>query len=230
MTQDVLEERESGGAGFAAPTSADGAWAEGEGETKIRGTLVESFEFYVVRFENLEYRAPNKPGVVPSGTARALILKGPSGTVGERVFGDFYLGVGRTESTGEKVGDTWVKVPKSAEKFAEQTTAFQQLCNRIGRIGQLTIVRLPSQEESLLKRYCLGWAKGFDAIIPIRIDKRRDPARNTFAWEGIRGLADPAHDKKLKAAGKTAIEEAEQRIAERNAKATKASAATTESL
>lgn len=186
-----------------------------EGQRKVSGKTVPTGT-YLVHFGGA--KAKFSQGGTPTARPWAQIKEGQDGTVGELVSADLYLAPSLTTF------EDGVKQAKTPEKLKEQAAAVQKNLNRIARIGQFGLNRptdLTSQQALDVYTEQFGQNGGFDAIIEIRESTEMyqgvESIRNKFVWESMAALTDIADDKKLAAAGKTALDEARAKIEKKNA-------------
>jgi hypothetical protein len=162
-----------------------------------------------------------KQGATPSGRVGVKVIEGLDGTVDTRLFDDLYLGVS-TEKNSDEIGPNGrsIRVPKTAEEIAKSTTFFQHTLNRLAHALGLALKRPQSRAQGALEAY-LAQFEGENLpafIVEVGIEPGRNggASRNRIKWDTARNPMEPAVDKKLAAAGKTALDEARQRIAERD--------------
>ena len=206
------------------------SWDETVPEAKVSGQVIAPFQFYIVAPFKAALKEL-KAGRTPAGRIGVKVLDGLTGTVGERLFDDLYLGVS-LEKYGDEVGPNGqaIKQPKTAAEVAKSTTYFQHSLNRLAKALDLPLKRPVNKSEGALETY-LSQFDGADRpafVVEIGIEPGRNggAARNRIKWDTARNVSEPALDKKLAAQGKTALDEAKQRISERNAAASKKGAST----
>lgn len=209
----------SNGRDFDDSPEFAGPWAGGEDDAKIRGQLVAASEFAVASLVGASARW-SKQKNTPSARIGVKIEEHPDAEmVGEVVWDDLYLSVSKTQRTDEKDEDgRAIEEPKAAAKLAEDIDSFQKRLNRIARVLGLQVARPQSKSEGGINAYVGQFesVKGVKFIIPIRIQKDfQGQPQNRLGWEGIRALTDKAINKKLRAANKSAYDEAKEEFAKR---------------
>lgn len=209
---------QQGGANAADPEYA--GWDDTVPQAKVSGQVVDAFPFYIVRPFTAKLR-DLKEGTTPNGRVGVLIVEGPGASADQRVFADLYLGVS-TDKPGKEIGPNGrpIKEPKTAKELAKSTTYFQHSLNRLAFALGLTIKRPAAKTEAAFEAY-LSQFDGDDRplmIVEIQVEaKEGQTPRNRIDWTSARGINEPAGDSKLAVQGMTALQEARQRIAERNA-------------
>lgn len=222
---DTIDDSEGVGAVGTEQTAADleygGNWASGEEEARVSGQAIPAFPFAIGVLTNAALKfSRNKQ--TPSIRVGFKIEEGIDGQEDATVFDDLYLSVSKEEPLDGKSTDgagNLVMVPKSAEKLAEDVEAFQKRLNKVARILHLPLAGPKNRSQQALEAYASQFQdaikRGEKAVIDVTIRNDRGQPQNRINWYGIRALDDKAVDKKLRAAGKTAAEEARQRITER---------------
>ena len=216
---DDMDQRDSGNE-FDYNSVFGGAAPTDEGDRKVSGKTVPSFPLYVVHVGGAKEGYSRQKGT-PFVRPWMLIKEGPDGTVGDLVSDDLYLSVSKTTNVDG------IDEVKSPEKFKDDATALVRKLNRIARIGGFPCAKPTGFDKESLGGYASQFSglggQGFDAIIEIRETTEEYESvkrtRNRIIWESMAALTDEADAKKLK--GKTALEEARLKIAERNAAAAK---------
>mgnify|MGYP001563259585 CR=1 FL=1 len=197
----------------------EGPWKEGEDEAKLRGQIVTASEFAVVSLVGAVARW-SKQKFTPSARMGVKVEEHfAEDAVGETVWDDLYLSVSKTTRTDEKDEDgRFVEVPKDAKQLAEDIDGFQKRLNRVARVLGLQVARPSGKNEAAINAYVGQFevAKGTKFIVPIRVQKDyQGNPQNRLGWEGLRALTDKAVNKKLRAAGKSAYDEAKEEFARR---------------
>lgn len=190
---------------------------QAEAERKVSGKTVPSFPLYVVHFGGAKAGFTAKKGS-PYVRPWCLIKAGLDGTEGTLVSDDLFL------SVSPNTMEDGVSVPKTSEKFHEDADRLVKILNKIARVGGFGQAHPRSYDKNDLDVYATQFAgvgeQGFDAIVEIREvteewegNKR---TRNRIIWESLASPNDAADAKKLAAQGKTALDEALLKIADRN--------------
>jgi hypothetical protein len=207
-----------------------GAWDETVPEAKVSGRVIPPFQFLVVKPFTAKLRPSrmDKEGNenTPSGRLGVQVIEGIEGTVGERVFDDLYLGVSKTTYSDEvDASGKSVKRGKTSEELAKSITYFQHTLNRLAFGAGLNIKRPAGRSVAAFEQY-LSQFDGEETtpfVVEVQIEaKQGQTPRNRIKWDTARSLTEPAIDAKLAREGKTALDEAKLRIAERNAAIAKA--------
>lgn len=189
-----------------------------EAETKVSGITIESFGYYIVHFGGA--KAAFKSTGVPSVRPWSQVREGPTGTVGHFLSDDLGNPFIAPSPTTEVDG---VKVKKDAATYAKQGDVIQKLLNKVARVGEFqsshpTDLNSLAALEAYAKQFEGRNGEGFDAIIEVSTEKNEYQGNTTFRnrikWDSMRAFTDPAVGKEF--AGKTALEEARAKIAERN--------------
>jgi len=188
-------------------------------QREVGGTAVPAFGYYVVHFGGAKARF-NKNGV-PDVRPWCKVKQGLSGTEGTLVtdsIGSPFKGaplIGISPTYKDEDGTVQKRTPK---ELADRAEVINKLLNRIAKVGKFVQARpsnLNSQES--LDAYAAQFEAngGFDAIVEIAYEPARGGygERNRIKWESIAALDDPAQTKQF--AGKTALQEAEAKIAAR---------------
>lgn len=204
--------------GFDYEGVFSGATTE-EAERRVSGKTVPSFPLYVVHFGGAKAGYSTKKGT-PFVRPYLHIRAGLDGTAGDIVSDDLYLSVSKTTTDDDNIVQR-----KSAEKFKEDAERLVMILNKIARVGGFGKAHPAGYDKTSLDAYAEQFAgpneQGFDAIVEIRETTEefegRKRTRNRIIWESLAALDDPADAKKLRAAGKTALDEALLKIEERNA-------------
>lgn len=216
------------GAGYtpgAVPVDGGAAygykWTDDEGERKVSKKGVPSFPLYGLHVEKAELRYTK--GGTPIGALAATVKFGPPDTAGRKVFFDMFLDV--SPITYAEDGQT--KIPKTEAEKEEGYARLNKIFNRVARIGKFALKRPHSTAKVHLEEYLsqFGSGGGFDCIADVKLDA--DYGRNSVWMESLAAFDDPADDKKLRAQGKTALEEAQIAVEKEVAKAQKQEAGRT---
>jgi len=196
-------------------------WDDTVPEAKVSGQTIPAFGFYVAQPFNGKLR-DLKPGTTPSGRIGIKMVEAPTSAVDARIFDDLYLGVSKEKASDEVgPGGRPVKVPKTAAEIAKSTNYFQHTLNRLAQALGLALKHPVAKTEAALETY-LSQFEGDNTplfIVEVGIEPPRQAgqtARNRIKWDTARHPSEPAVDKALAAQGKTALDEARLRIAERN--------------
>jgi len=195
----------------------DGMDEAGEVAPVVSGQTIPSFGYYVLRFVNGKGAISSGAAKTPLARLQAVVQNGPDGTVGERLFDDFYLRVSKTTT------EDGVKVPKDAELYAEHVKLFQNSLNKIARIGQFELPHPTAAAVEALDTYAQQFGVkgegGFTAICEV--------SESTDTWQGVtrtrnrmrllslRAVDDPCIGKRMPP-GTSALEEAMIKIEEKN--------------
>jgi len=191
-------------------------FSDEEGERRVRGEPVVQFPYYVVKFEDGK-GAFSKVKNTPSARYRVNILHGPAGTIGERVFDDFYLSISPTKSEGE--GDRRTDVPKTDKEKSSARKMLSDAQNKVARVLEFDQKAPNGFSQDEIDAYAKQFSKGVTAIVTISYIKASGPypAKNRIDLLSLARPDDPAHGKKAPA-GQTALEEALLKIKEFDAR------------
>ena len=192
-------------------------WNDDEGERQVTKKGVPAFPLYVLHVDKAELRYTTGAAKMPLAAITATVKEGPTETIGRKVFFDSFLDI----SLNTVAEDGQTKVPKTQAELDKGYANLNENFNRIARVGKFVSKRPLSKSKIHLEQYCnqFGSVGGFDCIADVRVDK--NSGRNSVWLKSLAALDDPADDKKLRAQGRTAIEEARIEIEKVNAIASK---------
>jgi len=214
-----------GTAEAAVDSFVDNEWAEqfdgmdeaGEVAPVVSGQTIPTFGYYHLRFVNGKGAISTGAAKSPMARLQAVVVNGPDGTIGERLFDDLYLRVSKTTT------EDGVKMPKDAETYADHCNAFQHTLNKLARLGGFELSHPTASAVEALDAYARQFGVkgegGFDCIAEV--------SESTDTWQGVtrtrnrirmmslRALDDPAIGKRV-APGTTAQEESILKVNERN--------------
>ena len=220
-----LDDQVVGQAEAAVDTYVDEDWANqfdgmddaGEVAPVVSGQTIPSFGYYHLRFVNGKGAISSGKAKSPMARLQAVVVNGPDGTVGERLFDDLYLRVSKTTT------EDGVAVPKDADTYTEHCEKFQHTLNKIARIGSFELSHPTAAAVEALDAYAQQFGVkgdgGFDAIC--EVSESTDTwqgvtrTRNRIRLQSLRALDDPAIGKRM-APGTSAQEESIIKVNERN--------------
>lgn len=214
---------ENVGADAVAAGYIDEDWAEqfagqdeaGEEAPRVSGQTIPTFPYYVLQFDKGK-GAVSANAKTPMARVSAVVVEGPAGTVGERVFDDLFLRVSKTTFADG------VKVQKEAEKYGTDLENFRKKLNKIARVGGFELSHPTGASIEALDAYAKQFERGGDGFLAIAEVRESSDTyqgvtriRNRIIWESLRSLDEPATSKKAKP-GTNAYDEAVEQIAARN--------------
>jgi len=187
---------------------------------KLSDQTIPTFPYYVVHVKNAKGGLTKGEAKTPVARIVAQVLEGLTGTEGTIIFDDLYL---RTSKTTKQDG---VVVPKDASDFQDDADALKAKLLKIARIGKFEKpypTDFPGDPGTKAAGYATQFAgpgeQWFDVIVEIRESLNKyngvEKLQNKIIWESARALDDKAAGKKAKP-GTSALEEAREKIAERN--------------
>lgn len=193
---------------------------------KLSDQTIPTFPYYIVHVKNAK-GSLTKTAKTPTARVIAFVNGGPDGTEGTVLFDDIYL---KTSKTTMSDG---VVVPKDPMDYKDDCDTLEAKLRKIARVGgfaKALPTDFPGDPQRKAELYAAQFAgageKGFDLIVEVRETSKTyqgvTKIVNQIVWESARALNDPAVGKKAKP-GTSALDEAKEKIADRNKLAAAAS-------
>ena len=219
---DDLDKMSTVAGGGVDPAYSDMGFDEGlgneEAERQVGFDPVPQFSYYVLK-PIRAFAGFTKAGA-PRVAAQVEILEGPEGTIGRKVLdmgGIYFAASDSRRAKKNENGDEFNRVPRTDDEIAKARKNLKGSLLRIQNHLKLAVGFPVSFAEAALEVYAEQFenAQPFVAEIANRVGND-SVRRNSINWYSIAALDAPVKDSNGKPTGKSALEEAREKIEARD--------------
>lgn len=219
---DDLDKMEGGSAGgvdpaYAAMFGDDGLGNE-EAERQVGFEPIMQFPFYVVK--PIRAFAGETQTGAPRVAVQVEVLEGPDGTVGRKVLdmgGIYFAASDSRKAKKNETGDEFGRVKRTDDETLKARKNLKGSLLRIQNHLKLSVGFPASFAPAAIEVYAEQFENAQPFVVEIQNKVGRDGVRrNSLNWYSVAALDAPVKDSSGKPTGKTAVQEAREKIITRD--------------